>query len=85
MKITVHIERMILEGLPLAAGESALVDAALRQELAGLLKAGALPRAAHADRPGLRARPLFLPRGSSPARIGRDIAASIHPVIKGRL
>jgi len=77
MNISVHIEQLILDGLPIAHGQGGFVQAAVELELARLLAAetprmtgGALARVHVGD---LRLRPQ-----SSPAEIGQQIGRAIH-------
>ena len=80
MNINLHIERLILEGLPLTRGQGALVQAAVEAELArllaergltpGLQAGGALPR--------IQAGELQLTPGSTPAFMGRQIAQAVY-------
>ena len=81
MSIHVHIERLILDGLPLTHGQGAGVQAAVETELARLL--GAAPggispawRAGGAI-PSLRAGALSLAATGSPTQIGRQIAGAL--------
>ncbi len=78
--IHLHIERLILDGLPIEHSQGALVQAAVEAELTRLLTAnglasqlqsgGALPR--------LNANAIQLTRGGSPAQIGQQIAQSVY-------
>ncbi len=71
--VRVHIETLVLEGLPLEPAHGAVVEGALREELERLLaqppRTGPIPGAA-AYGPGV-ARPL---EWSSPAALGRELA-----------
>jgi hypothetical protein len=80
MRIDLHIERLVLDGLPLTGAEGARVGRAVERELARLL---AKPRAADALRrggtvPDLRAPPFELGAGDRPDAIGRKIARAVH-------
>ena len=85
MNVHVHIERLILDGLPLEWSQGPLVRAAIEQELTRLLAAhglsdelrlgGAVPR--------VRAGALPLARESHPAGLGRQIARSVYRGIGG--
>jgi hypothetical protein len=80
MNITINIERLILDGLPIAAAQGPLVQAALEAELgrllavdglaAGLLAGGAVPT--------LPAGAISIGRETSPAALGRQIAQAMY-------
>jgi hypothetical protein len=78
VNINVHIEKLVLEGLPLTAAQGPGVQAAVQAELARALgQAGdrALPRSeAHRLAPAS----IQLTAGSSPAQVGRQIARAVH-------
>ncbi len=80
VKIRVHIERLILDGLPVERRQGPLVRASVEQELRRLLAAGGL-----ADRlrrggalPEVRAGDVQLAGKSQPARLGQQIARSVY-------
>ncbi len=78
--IHLHIERLVLDGLPIEHGQGPHVKAAVEAELTRLLtenglaaelqSGGALPR--------LNANAIQLPPGGSPAQIGQQIAQSVY-------
>jgi hypothetical protein len=78
--IRVHIERLVIEGLPVPPGQRPLIQAALEAELAdrlaaggtgtGLLAGGAIPR--------LAAGTIHLPPQPGAVALGRQIAGAIH-------
>ena len=80
MNIHVHIERLILDGLPVERSQGLLVRAAVEQELTRLLAAhglsdelrlgGALPR--------VKGDALSIGRETHPARLGRQIARALY-------
>ena len=80
MNITINIERLILDGLPIAAAQGPLVQAALEAELgrllavdglaAGLLAGGAVP--------ALPAGAIRVQPGDTPAQIGTHIAQTLY-------
>ena len=85
MKIHVHIERLILDGLPLGPGGGARVQAAVEAELARLLTEGSLSQDNIAQAwpvggavPGVPAAPLQFDTGARPADIGGQIARSVY-------
>lgn len=80
MKINLHVERLILDGLPVSSHQAPLVQAAVEAELARLLTSerlagtlnsgGATPRV---NAPGIQ-----LHSDNSPAQLGRQIAAAVY-------
>ncbi len=80
MNINLHIERLILDGLPIERSQAPHVQAAVEAELtrwltedglaADLLAGGALP--------SVRANAIQLTSGSNPAQMGAQIAQSIY-------
>ena len=86
MKIEVHIERLILDGLPVTAAESGPLHAAVSAELARRLAAGGLADQLRGGgaMPGLNAPPITLSPNDRTDAIGRHIAHSIHAGIGRR-
>lgn len=80
MNLSVHIERLILEGLPIMPGQGGLVRAAVEQELSQLLAAGGLSPelSAGGARPSVRAGDIQLANDMHPARLGRQIARAVY-------
>ncbi len=80
MNISVHIERLILEGLPVTNSEGPRLQAALEKELGRLLEAhglseelrrgGAVPR--------VRADALQLSQENPPDQLGQNIARAVY-------
>ena len=84
--IHVHIERLVLDGLPLTNGQGRLVQAGVEAELARLLGAdtgGMSPdlRTGGAT-PSVRAGDFPLRENSSPAQIARQIADTLVNTLK---
>jgi len=78
--LSLHIDRVVLEGFALGARDRARLQAALQTELAELLSVQG-PGAAllgGAALPGLRAGDLRFDRGRDADRLGRAIAQSLH-------
>ncbi len=80
MNIDVHIERMVLDGLPVTAGQSNDLQAAVEAELARLLLEGGL---APEIRSGgtlrsVRADDIVVATGNNPSILGRQIAQSVY-------
>jgi hypothetical protein len=80
MNIHVHIERLILDGLPLGAGQGALVQAAVEAELARLLGLGGIAPCLQAGGavPSVRTEAIQLTAQSTPAQMGQQIAQSVY-------
>lgn len=80
MTIHLHIERLVLEGLPLEKRHGPQVQAAVEAELARLLAAGglALELQAAAAVPRRPAEGIQLGNESHPARLGQQIAQSVY-------
>jgi hypothetical protein len=80
MKITVHIERLVLDGLTVTPAERPAMRVAVEKELTRLLardglshqlrSAGALPRVTGGN--------LRLSQGNKPAQLGRQVARAVH-------
>jgi hypothetical protein len=75
MKISLHIERLLLDGLPLNAHDRPALERALRQELQTLLSNSHFAQGQSIA--SLRGTDLALAK-SNPTTIGSQIAKSIH-------
>lgn len=80
MKINLHIERLVLEGLPVTSGQAPLVQSAVQQELTRLLGfSGIAPHLmsgcamSHARGGAVR-----FGGKESPRQLGIQIAQSVH-------
>jgi hypothetical protein len=85
MKIVLHVDRLVLEGIAQAPGEAERVRTALTRELTQLLRVqppAALLRAAQ-NRPALGAPALDARDTRAPAPAGRAIARSVHRSLGG--
>jgi len=80
MKINLHIERVVLDGLPIASHERGLVLSALETELTRLLTAGGLSSELMSGGavPYLPANSIELTSGAIPAQLGQQIAGAVH-------
>ena len=80
MNISVHIERLILDGLPIAQRDRARLQDAVEEELARLLRNGAL--AADLRSAGMLARAaggtIELSGDEEPELLGKRIARAIY-------
>ena len=85
MKIVLHIERLVLDGLPVTAMEGARVRAAIERELAGMLSRGGMSRALRQGGavPRVSAPEITLGARERPDTIGGHIARSVHGAIGG--
>ena len=80
MKINLHIERLVLDGLPLERAHGSLVQAAVQQELSRLFAVngiapqlspgGAMPHARGGD--------MQFAKEATPRQLGTQIAQSVH-------
>jgi hypothetical protein len=80
MNINLHIERLILDGLPFESKDRALLQSAVETELARLLTENNIDAnwQTGGATPNVRADAIQLRAQSSPAQIGRQIAGSIY-------
>ncbi len=80
MHINLHIERLILDGLPIDRGQASRVQLAVEVELTRLLveKGLASDLQAGGAVPSVRADAIQLTAGSNPARMGTQIAQSVY-------
>ncbi len=80
MNLSIHIERLVLEGLNLVTGQRELLQAALEAELARLLVADGLSPdlASGGARPSLQAGSIQPASDGNPARLGQQIAQAVY-------
>jgi len=80
MNIKLHIDRLILDGLPLPHSQRPLLQAAVEAELTRLLTADGLSPGLSAGGaiPHLPVGSLQLTHDNSPAQLGRQIAQSVY-------
>jgi hypothetical protein len=81
MKINLHIERVIFEGVPIAAASHPAMRTAIVSELANLLAKEGLPGIAAGALPYLSGGALSLTSKSTPAQIGSQIAQALHRAV----
>jgi hypothetical protein len=79
MSIRVHIESLVLEGLPITRSQGPLVQAAVEAELARLMAEGGLAQelASGGAVPSVPAGNIKL-AGGGPNHIGRQIARAVY-------
>jgi hypothetical protein len=84
--VILHIERLILDGLPLKPGEERLVQAAFETELTRLIAAGGLGEGWQSGGavPWLPTAPVEVGAKPSPAGIGRQAAQSVYGSFNGQ-
>ena len=80
MSVHVHIERLIVEGLPVDSGDGTRIGAAVERELARLLKAGGLGCELRVGGSQARVRggTVTLAARTPPTSLGVGIARAIH-------
>jgi hypothetical protein len=80
MKINLHIERLILDGLPVAGSQGPLVQAAVEAELVRLLGVNGLSHELQVGGavPEVAAGPFRLATETTPSKLGRQIAQAVY-------
>jgi hypothetical protein len=78
MNVSLHIECLVLDGLPLRDGQGPVLQAALETELSRLLERDGLPELSGGAVPQLSAAAIQLSPGAPPAHWGAQIAQSLH-------
>jgi len=86
VSIQLHIERLVLEGLPMSQHQSALVHAAVEQELGRLLRAKELSSQIPSGGavPALQGGTIHGVNSAIPMRLGAQIAGAVHSAIGDR-
>ena len=79
MNIKLHIERLVLDGLPLSQRDGSVVQAVVETELTRLLSEGGLSRdlSSGGALASVRANSIHIEKESSPAAVGQHIAGSL--------
>jgi len=80
MNIQLHIERLILEGLPATSVRGPQVRTAVEAELTRQLTEGGLSHDMHSGGtlPRVQASPLRLAAETKPSQLGKQIAQSVY-------
>jgi hypothetical protein len=80
MNINLHIERLILDGLPIGHGQGKFVKAAVEMELSSLLAEDGLNQDILSEGavPSVKAGGIQLKNDGSPAALGRQIAQAVY-------
>jgi hypothetical protein len=81
MNINVHIERLILDGVPESSAQGPAVGAAVESELARLLTIEGLAASASRAEPHLPAGHIHLMPEVSPPSLGQQIGAAVYHVL----
>ena len=83
MNITLHIERLILDGLPMAGRDAAIVEGSIRQELTRLLTEGGIRRDCRGGAtPSLPAQHIAQPAPQA-GSLGQQIAGAAYRSVGG--
>ena len=84
MDITLHIERLILDGLPMTGHDAAIVEGSVRQELTRLLTEGGISPelAAGGAMPSLPAQRIAQPAPQA-GSLGQQIAGAAYRSVGG--
>jgi hypothetical protein len=78
MNINLHIEHLVLDGLPLTSRQGRAVQGELECELARLLEQHGLGRVSGAALSSLSVAPIQLSPGGEPLQWGRQIARALY-------
>jgi hypothetical protein len=80
MNISLHIERLILDGLPVGHGQGSFVKAAVEAELARLLSANGLNQdfLSGGTIPSVKAESIQLKSDNNPSETGHRIAQAVY-------
>lgn len=80
MNINLHIERLVLDGVPVTRSQGPLLQAAVEAELARLLAIDGLSPdlAAGGAHPHIKAGNIQLANNSNPNQLGQQIARAVH-------
>lgn len=82
MRVNVHIERLVLDGLPIAAQQGPMIQEAVQAELAQLLiQSNSLQQARGGATPVIRAPGFQIGGRIISAHLGRQIAESVYSSI----
>lgn len=78
MKIVLHVDRIVLDGLDVAPGDAPRIRAAVERELARLFAGTPTERFTGGATPRLSAPGIASVRGETPEALGGRIAAAVH-------
>jgi hypothetical protein len=82
MTVNLHIERLVLDGMP-AMADTRAVRSALRSELVRLLQIGGLSDEIRIGGalPHLRSDPIYVQPAAPPQRFAEQVAGAVHGAI----
>jgi hypothetical protein len=78
VNVNLHLERLVLDGVDVSAGDGEAIGRAVALELERLLAAGSSPEVRDFSAPAVRAASLALPPGAGSGPIGAGIARSVY-------
>lgn len=80
MNVRLHIERLILDDLPLRGSQRGLVQMAVEQELARLIEVNGVGQDTMAGgaRASVPQAVMHMAEGASPVQLGRQIAQAVY-------
>lgn len=78
MNLNLHIERLVLDGLPVTGAQSPRVLAAVETELTRLFRKSAIKQPPAGDQQRRPVQSIQVTPNGSPARLGRQIARAVH-------
>ena len=81
--ITVHIEKLVITGLPVGRSDSSLLKAAVERKLEAMISETGLRVPHDRERGAVAGSPLLPPAGMRPAALGERIAESVYHGIAG--
>ena len=86
MTIRLHIEHLVLDGLPVTSAQGAQVKAAVEAELSRLLSEHGVAREFRSGIavPRVNAGAMQAPRGAAPGALGTQIARSVFAGVRRR-
>ena len=79
--IQLHIERLVLEGLPVSTVQGPIVQAAMETELTRLFTIEGLPASASHAEPHLPVGQIHLIPDGGPGDLGQQIGAAVHHIL----
>ncbi|MBK5248035.1 MAG: hypothetical protein JJE50_01175 [Actinomycetales bacterium] len=82
MRIEVHIERLVVEGMPLRRGDAAALREAFELELTGRLAGADASAFVPSAEPGRRLSASVGP-GGGPRDVGRSVASALGQALRG--
>jgi hypothetical protein len=80
VNINLHIERLVLDGLPLKQSQGPRLQAAVERELTRLLTGGQLTTQFHSGGTyaSVKGSPIRFAERTNPSRLGEQIAAAVY-------